>query len=144
MIARHFFVGLMTLATVSAQPRPQSPWQPSSIRLILSADHLSEEITGMQVLEVGLNGVPSVLAVILQGHVGTMGRLDGMAIQVWLLRANGTTTTQQETLPCMDCFQSIPPTDYRQFRFAPVPTRELAGVVVSVNGKFWVRAINAS
>jgi len=64
-----------------------------------------------------------------------------MTIQVWLLRADGTTVTKQETPSRSGGFQSIPPTDYRRFTFAPVPAKDLVGVVVSENGKLLVREI---
>jgi hypothetical protein len=145
MVARQMIICLMALLavpSVHAQQAQRDPWQPNPWRSLLVADHLSEEITGMEVAEIGMDGIPRYLSVDLQGHVGTVGRLAGMTIQVWLLRADGTTVTQQETLPCGgDCFHGIPSVDSRRFRFALVPTRELAGVVVSENGKLLVREI---
>jgi hypothetical protein len=147
MLARQFLVGMMALLTVPsvhAQQAQRDPWQPNPWRSLLVADRLSDEITAMDVSEMGMDGIPRYLSVNLQGHVGTVGKLAAMTIQVWLLRADGTTVTQKETFPCYDCFESIPPTDYRRFTFAPVPAKELAGVVVSVSGKLYVREIKAT
>jgi hypothetical protein len=143
MLARQLLIGVMALLTVPSvhAQQPQSSWQPNPFRFLLIADHLSEEIRGMEVLEIGMNGVPSYLSVGLGGHVMDVGRLARMNIQVWLLRADGTTVARRETLPCYDCFEGIPPTDSRRFTFAPVPAKDLVGVVVSENGKLIVREI---
>jgi hypothetical protein len=145
MLARHFLIGLIALLavpSVHAQQAQRDPWQPNPWRSLLVADHLSEEITGMEVAEIGMDGIPRYLSVDPRGHVGTVGKLAGMTIQVWPLRADGTTVTQQETLPCGgDCSHGVPSVDSRRFTFAPVPAKELVGVVVSENGGLYVREI---
>lgn len=148
MLTRQLLIGVMALLTVpwvhaqQAQQQPRDPWQPNPFRNLLIADRLSEEIAGFSVTEIGMNGVSRYVVVDLRGHIGTVGKLAGMTIQVWLLRADGTTVTQQETLPCAgDCSYSLPSTDGRRFTFAPVPPNELAGVVISENGKLYVREI---
>jgi hypothetical protein len=143
MLARPLLIGVMALLTVPSvharQPQQPNPW-----RSLLVVDRLSDDITALDVSEIGMDGIPRYLSVDLQGHVGTVGTLAGLPIQVWLLRADGTTVTQQQTPSRSGGFQSIPPTDDRRFTFAPVPANELSGVVVSENGKLYVREIKAN
>jgi len=144
VVARFLTFGLLALGILQNPSTQQASAHPTqAIRLLLLTDPLSAEIAGMEVMGSGAEGSRGYV-VNLQGHVGTVGKLDRMNIQVWLLRVDGTTVTQIETLPCMDCFNSVPPTDYRQFRFGPVPAMELSGVVVSENGKLYVRQIKAT
>jgi hypothetical protein len=59
-----------------------------------------------------------------------------MDIQAWLLRGDGTAISQVEKRNVK--------TNGIVFTFAPVPAKELAGVVVSVNGKLFVREIKVN
>ena len=64
-------------------------------------------------------------------------------IQAWLLRADGTAVAMMPK-----SFHDRPMTgdiypDVVFFDFVQVPAKELAGVVVSVNGKLFVREIKA-
>ena len=145
MLARTLLIGVLALATLPHSPGPQT--SPTALRILLRVENPSDDIAALSVVEaVHPNGAPRTLSVELQGQVmrvGQQSKLAGMTIQVWLLRADGTTVAQGKCSGC-DSFTSTPPVDHRQFTFAPVPAKELAGVVVSLNGKLFVREIKVT
>jgi len=63
-------------------------------------------------------------------------------LQVWLLKSDGTSIPQlnkpnEETIGSIGDYS----TDYMFYEFQKVPANELAGVVVSMNGKFYCHEI---
>jgi hypothetical protein len=63
-------------------------------------------------------------------------------LQVWLLNADGTSIPQSQkpTVISLGTFSNYS-TDYMFYKFGPVSQNELAGVVVSLNSKFYCHAI---
>jgi len=152
MIARHVVIGLVALTALSsshalAQAVPcrnlEQPFTPLSddagIRLIVQD---CAEIPGAQ---------PAMLIVQLYGASWRNGEanprpLSGMAIQVWLLRADGTAMDQRGSKPWkqpaavgLSNLGSV--TEIMSFSFEHTDPKELVGVVVSVNKKLFVREI---
>jgi len=67
--------------------------------------------------------------------------LSAMRIQVWLLRTDGTALAQSQEPVSIGSATGV---NTMRFTFAPVPARELAGVVVSEDGKLFVRVIKGN
>jgi hypothetical protein len=151
MLARLFLIGVMALAIlpvsqVQVVVHPLQPVSPSAVWLLRVAP-LSDDVSQLSVLsyseEAGI--MPGFIEVALSGRHRNADpkRLPIQTIQTWLLRTDGTAVAAMpksfHDRPMMD----IDP-DVVFFDFVPVPPRELAGVVVSVNGKLYVREIRAS
>jgi hypothetical protein len=142
MLARHFLIGVMALATLPNPSRPQVSEPPG--RVLLTAAPLSDEITGLTVTAYSGAGRPAYIEVSLMGRDINNGRTNrGQrpppfgATQAWLLRKDGT------TVPKFDLgWWDIP--FATRFAFQPVPASELAGVVVSAKGKLYVREIQVT
>lgn len=141
MLARQFLIGTMALATLPG-------WQTSppalQTRNLLSVGPLSGEISSLSVSE-----RTEDIAVQIGGgwwrDRETNPRplyLSGMTIQVWLLSTDGRAPAQKAKPINVQFAGSL--SDSMIFSFDRVPPRELAGVVVSVNGKLYVREIKAS
>jgi len=150
MLARTFLIGVMALATL---PSPQVPSrQVHSFRPLLNTVPLSDEIS-VDVIELfeGVGAQPPLLVVQL-GRLPTRSGesnphpqpLSGMAIQVWLLRADGTSVAQRQKRSIVAPEQAGVITETTSVFFDDVPHHDVAGVVVSVDGKLYVREIKAS
>jgi hypothetical protein len=57
---------------------------------------------------------------------------------------DGSVLRQTEAVPVVDVGKDQVSTDGMVFRFTTVPLQELAGVVVSENGRLYVREIKAT
>jgi hypothetical protein len=76
MLARQMVIAvraLLTVPSVHAQ-QAQSAWQPNPWRSLLVADRVSEDITGMNVTEIGLDGIPRYLSADFRVMSGLSGR----------------------------------------------------------------------
>lgn len=151
MLARTFLIGVMALATLPVSQeqvvvRPLQPVSPSPFWLLTPAP-LSDDVSRLSVTNRPEGaGNPPFIEVALIGMHGTADpkRLPIQAIQAWLLRADGTGVAAMPK-----SFHDRPTTgdvypDVVFFDFVSVPAKELAGVVVSVNGKLYVREIKAN
>ena len=118
---------------------------------LLRVAPLSDDVSQLSVLyhseEAGI--IPAFIKVTLMGKHGNADpkRLPIQTIQTWLLRADGTSLVQMPKsfhgFPLSEATTDYYP-DAVSFDFVPVPAKELAGVVVSVNGKLYMREIKAS
>jgi hypothetical protein len=153
MLARHFLIGVMALATLPHSPR--NPIQLIGEHTLLLVNQPSDDIAALSVLEKWTaSGVPERLVVrIDRTRPDDKTPLWNVNTQVWLLRADGTALAQtgrQLSVMTADgaappgVMQRLPGTDRMEFWFAPVPAKELAGVVVSENGRLFVREIKTS
>jgi hypothetical protein len=148
MLARSILIGVMALAAVPSSSGRQVP-EPT-VRLLLAAAPFSDEITALTVTEHSAGASrPAYLEVRLNGQSVHRGEtnpkpLSGMAIRVWLLREDGTAVAQAWKPESVSLITVDLITDQMSFGFAPVPAKELAGVVVSVNGKLFVREIKVN
>jgi hypothetical protein len=153
MLARHFLIGVMSLATLPYSPR--HPIQLIGEHTLLLVNQPSDYIAALSVLEKrNVSGVPERLVVRIDRSIpDDKTPLWRVNTQVWLLRADGTALTQTgRQLSVMSADGAAPPgvtqrlpgTERMEFWFAPVPSKELAGVVVSENGRLFVREIKAS
>jgi len=155
MLARHFLIGVPALAILPVSQEqvvvhPLVPVSPPPVWLLRVAP-LSDDVSQLSVLyhseEVGI--VPAFIEVTLDGRHGNADpkRLPIQTIQAWLLRADGTSVSQMPKsfhgFPLSEATTDYYP-DAVSFDFVPVPAKDLAGVVVSVNGTLYVRAIKAS
>jgi hypothetical protein len=155
MLARQFLIGVMALTILPVLQeqvvvRPLQPVSPSPVLLVRVAP-LSDDVSQLSVLyhseEVGI--IPAFIEVTLDGKHGNADpkRLPSQTIQAWLLRADGTSVAQMPKsfhgFPLSEATTDIYP-DAVSFDFVTVPAKELTGVVVSVNGKLYVRVIKAS
>src|SRR5580693_1570431 len=149
MFVRHLLIGVMALAT---RAYPQVPSEHLySTRPLLSNVPLSDEIS-IDVIELsqGVGSQPPMLVVHLWGQPIRSGEtnphprlLSEMATQVWLLRADGTSVAQRPKMPCVGDRAGVV-TDTACFSFDDAPRQDVAGVVVSVDGKLYVREIKAN
>jgi len=150
MLARHFLIAVMTLAIL---PSPQVPsGQMHSLRPLLNTVPLSDEIN-VDVIELfeGVGTQPPMLVVQL-GRLSTRSGessphpqpLSGMAIQVWLLRADGTSVAQRQRWSIVAPAMAGVMTDTTSVFFDDVPRQDVAGGVVSIDGKLYVREIKAN
>jgi hypothetical protein len=149
MFVRHLLIGVMTLAT---QPYPQVPSEHlHSSRPLLNNVPLSDEIS-IDVIELsrGVGSQPPMLVVHVWGQPVRSGGtnphprlLSEMAIQVWLLRADGTSMAQRPKMPTIGDRAGVV-IDTTSFFFDDAPRQDVTGVVVSVNGKLFVREIKAT
>jgi hypothetical protein len=147
MLARQLFIGLIALATVpSLSVLPQGQVIP--IHFFNVDLHFSPDVPSLLVAEVDdATGVPQAMTVRLGGYPlrpGDPSLLANLSIQVWLLRADGTVLARREKFKFDDPTAYKPSIDNMEFWFVPVPAKELAGVVVSINGKLLVREIKAT
>jgi hypothetical protein len=146
MLARPFLVVVMALTTLPHSSRPQVPEPPG--RVLLTAAPLSDEISSLMVVaRSGSANSPAYVLLRIQGQYakGNPNRLSHQTVQAWLLRADGTAVPAIPKLDAPDrpMTGDIGP-DIIFFAFVTVPANELAGVVVSVNGRLLVREIKAS
>jgi hypothetical protein len=153
MLARPLLIGVMALATLPhslTHSRPQV-----DIQTLLRINQPSDDMAALSVLEKWTaSGVPERLVVrIDRTNPDDKTPLWSVSTQVWLLRADGTALAQTgRQLSVMSAdwaappgvMQKLPGTERMEFWFAPVPAKELAGVVVSANGRLFVREIKAS
>jgi hypothetical protein len=155
MIARQLLISLMALAILPVSQeqvvvRPLQPVSPSPVWLLRVAP-LSDDVSQLSVFyhseEAAI--VPAFIEVTLMGKHGNADpkRLPKQAIQTWLLRGDGTSVAQMPKsfhgFPLSEATTDFYP-DAVSFDFVTVPPKELAGVVVSVNGTLLVREIKAS
>jgi hypothetical protein len=147
VIARYLLVGLLALGI----PTAPSAQQGVPSQTLLAPAPLSDEITALTVTEHSGMGGPPGVQVTLQGpqvHDGARNPLSMRTTQVWLLRKDGTTVGDLSKPIEMIDNSSVRDfgvvTHWIRFTFQLVPPQELAGVVVSVNGKLYVREIKAS
>jgi len=160
MLARLFLIGMMALATLPSSSSQQVPEPPG--RVLLTAAPLSDQITALTVTEYsgrcagikpqpGTGDGPPCIQVKLNGPVwrtitdgvSSPNLLSVKTTQVWLLRKDGTAVGN--LIQPMNAMRSgDSPIPYGVlFTFQPVPPQELAGVVVSVDGKLYAREIKA-
>jgi hypothetical protein len=158
MLARPFLIGVMALATL-----PHSSRQLVELigeKTLLRVNQPSDDVAVLSVVEKGTaSGVPERLVVrIDRTRSDDTTPLWQVSIQVWLLRTNGTALTRTGTqLGVMSADVGVGSleeaqrlrgtvhgTERMEFSFPLVPPKELAGVVVSVNGKLFVREIKAN
>lgn len=66
------------------------------------------------------------------------GQVKGKAFQTWLLRTDGTAVPQRKPGQAR---LNLNGSDIMSVSFDDIPLKELAAVVVTVDGKTWVRAI---
>jgi hypothetical protein len=147
MFTRHLLIGIMALATVPSSSTGQGQ-ESSSRHFLLTVAPLSDDVNFLYVVAHSeATNSPAFIEVILEGQSGGTNprRLSLQAIQTWLLRADGTAV-----LAMPKSFHDRPmrgDTDSDIiifFDFVSVPPQDLAGVVVSVNGKLYVREIKAT
>jgi hypothetical protein len=149
MLARPILIGLLTVLTVPGLHAQQAQAHPS--QTLLAPAPLSDEIAALTVTEhSGLGGPPGV-QVALQGphvHDGAKNLLSPRTTQVWLLRKDGTTVGDlSKPIEMIDnsSVRDFGVVTYGMlFTFQAVPPQDLAGVVVSVNGKLLVREIKVN
>jgi hypothetical protein len=147
MLAR-LLIAVLALATLPSPSGQQVPEPPG--RVLLAPAPLSEEITALSVIERPADASsPAYIEVLLNGQSVRHGEtrpkpLSGMAIQTWLLCRDGTVVAQGSKPEFVSLITVDGITDEMSFGFVPVSPNELAGVVVSVNGKMYVREIKAS
>jgi hypothetical protein len=141
MLARHFLIGVMALATVPSLSGQQVV-KPFSARVLLALAPLSDEISSLRVTALSEGaGSPAFIEVSLVDP----RRLSGQTIQAWLLNADGTAVaTMPKSFHDRPTEGFVIPDLIYFFDFVSVPAKELAGVVVSVNGKLYAREIKAS
>jgi hypothetical protein len=155
MIARYLLVGLLALGIPTAPPAQQG----ASSQTLLAPAPLSDEITALTVTEysgrcAGIKpqpwmGDPPCIQVKLNGPavhdgVSSPNLLSVRTTQVWLLRKDGT-AVRNLIQPMNAMWSADIPFPYGLvFTFQRVPPQELAGVVVSVNGKLSGREIKAN
>jgi hypothetical protein len=149
MLARTVLVGVMALTTLPFHHTPQE--QANPVRTLLAPAPLSDEITALTVSEYSGTGGPPRVQVALQGpqvHDGARNLLSVRTTQVWLLRKDGTTVGElRQPIETMDraSVRDFGLVTYGMlFTFQPVPSQDLTGVVVSLNGKLYVREIKGS
>jgi hypothetical protein len=153
MLARQVFIGMIVLATLPHSPR--YPIQLIGEQTLLRVNQPSDDIAALSVLEKSTaSGVPERLVVrIDRSRPDDKTPLWSVNTQVWLLRADGTALThtgRQLSVMSADgaappgVMQRLPGTERMEFWFAPVPSKGLAGVVVSENGRLFVREIKAN
>jgi hypothetical protein len=158
MFTRSILIGVMALTTLPHHHSLQE--QANPVRTLLAPAPLSDEITALTVTEYSsrcagikpqpeMGDGPPCIQVKLNGpavHDGASSPnlLSVGTTQVWLLRKDGTAVGS--LIQPMDAMWSadIPFPHGMVFTFQTVPPQELAGVVVSVNGKLFVREIKAS
>jgi hypothetical protein len=147
MLAR-LLIGIMALATMPDSSAQQAPQPPG--RVLLAPAPLSDEIAALSVTEYSGMGGPPRVQVALKGaqvHDGARNPLSVRTTQVWLLRKDGTTVGDLSHPMEMIGNASVRDfgvvTYWLLFSFQPVPPQDLPGVVVSVNGKMYVREIKA-
>jgi hypothetical protein len=143
MLARQLLIGVMALATF---PRPiAQEAEPIFWRYLLHENHVSDEIADLSVFEqVVATGLPAMKSVELDGDVHqsrNLKPLSAMRIQVWLLRTDGTALAQSQAPVSIGSATGV---NTMRFTFAPVPAKEVAGVVVSEDGTLFVRAIKGN
>jgi hypothetical protein len=150
MPARPFLIGLMALATLpgvqTSPPNLEAQYTDLPTRTLLSARPLSDEIRDLSV-----NETSQYIEVEMRGRSWRDGEkeprplwLSGMTIQVWLLGSDGKVVAQREKPVSVVVGNAGSSQGIMQVRFDPVPPQGLAGVVISVNGKLYVREIKAN
>jgi hypothetical protein len=70
--------------------------------------------------------------------------VSSLGLQVWLLKADGTTIHQHDKPTLIGIGNAGFDTDYMIYTFDNVPSNELAGIVLLVKGKLYCREINDS
>ncbi len=147
MITRPLFIGLIALATL---PSARSLNQAIPTRILLNAPLGGIGVLVFEQSEV-IGSQPAILVVQLDGEGAIDGQklqkpLDGMALQVWLLRADGTAIARRGKGQPASVNVSMAGgyNDSVAFTFEDGPPKELAGVVVSINGNLFVREIKSS
>jgi hypothetical protein len=134
---------LLNWAVVLTMSAPSaSNVQPEPTHDLLSVKHLSTEINLLRVLE-----TPEILEVLLDGQSVKSGEvftrpLAGFTIQVWLLHTDGTALAQIYKPTHTGMGWAGENTDMIAVAFDRVPKDQLAGVVVSVNGRLYARNIS--
>jgi hypothetical protein len=165
MIARYLLVGLLALGIPTAPPAQQGA--PS--QTLLAPAPLSDQIKALTVTEYsgkcagikpqpGTGDGPPCIHVELHGlavHDNGVWRtvtdgasspnlLSARTTQVWLLRKDGTAVGNLFQPMAAMWSDDYPVPFGMLFTFQAVPPQDLAGVVVSVNGKLYVREFKAS
>lgn len=146
MLARRLLIGVIALATLPAL-RAQTRQPP---RVLPSFEPLTDGVSITVVEQPDTGTQPAFILVQLSGQSTPNGKtnpnpkpLSGMAIQLWLLRTDGTAVPQHGKPGFVGLSNMGEVTDMMSLLFEDAPTKDLAGVVVSVNGKFYVREIKA-
>ena len=70
--------------------------------------------------------------------------VSSMGLQVWLLKADGTSVRQREKPSLMGIGNAGWDTDYMIYTFNKVPSNELGGIVLQVKGQLYCRKITSS
>jgi hypothetical protein len=147
MLARQVLIGVMALGSLPVSPTQSAR---AATRVLLAPAPLSDEITALTVTaRPEFTDSPANIEVLLQGQSIHPGEVDpkpltGMTLQVWLLRTDGTTLAQVRKPINVRGFAPGLSTAEILFAFPSVPPQELAGVVMSVNGKLYVREIKVN
>jgi hypothetical protein len=136
MIARSILIGVMAL------PGWQTSPPALQTRTLLRAGPLSDEISMLSV-----NETPADIGVRVDGgwwrdDEMIQRAVSGMTIQVWLLSTDGRALAQKAKPINVQYAGSL--FDSMIFSFEHVPTNELAGIVLGVNGKLYVREIKSN
>jgi hypothetical protein len=150
MLARPLLIGVMALATLpgvqTSPPTLKAQSTDLPTRTLLSVRPLSDEIRDLSV-----NETSQYIEVEMRGRSWRDGEkeprplwLSGTTIQVWLLRSDGKVVAQREKPVSVVVGNAGSSQGIMQAHFDPVPPQELAGVVVSVDGKLYVREIKVN
>jgi hypothetical protein len=146
MFRRHFPASLPLVLLATLQPAYGQSSEVAKILLqappirgtvtVTSVDESSEgvmvQIDGDQTCDPAMALKPS-----------TLGPLSKLTLQVWLLRSDGTASTQSRPPTHVSVGNAGCQNDSMQFWFLPLSPARPVGVVLSVNGTLSVREIEA-
>jgi hypothetical protein len=141
MIAQYFLMGLVAFASTS-RSQNATPKAAPLIRDLLDA-RISDQIPSLFVTEQSATGKQlDTLVVQLSWPSPKAESIEAeWKLQAWLLRSNGETLTPKLQPSLMGVGNGPVTMVTMSFSFVHVPPEELAGVVISVDGKLFVREI---
>jgi len=157
MMARYLTVGFLVLTMIpnpSAQQAPAHPTptllasMPLSDEITMTVTEYSDRCPGIRPQAGTADGPPCIQAdlhsLAFRPGVESVDRPSARNTQVWLLRNDGTVVGNlSQPVTAMHAVGGYNTLEV-VYAFQPFPPQELAGVVVSVNGKLYVREIKAS
>jgi hypothetical protein len=135
-------IGIAACA-VTAGPHAHSAAQSTSAnRWLLQAKTISKDISGLFVQDTGGSLVVQVSGKSFPDNVQPFKPFENVAVQVWLLRHDGTAQPREKRPPStLGLSNAGSVTEIMSFGFTHSSPQDLAAVVASVNGEMFVRKI---
>jgi hypothetical protein len=135
---------MIAVCALTTASHGQSAARPTSANhVLLQARTISKDVSSLNVQDTGGSFVVLLYGKSFPDNVQPFKPFDNVTVRAWLLRHDGTAQPRENDKPpaTFGLGNAGSVTEIMSFGFARSSPRDLAAVVISVNGEMFVRAI---